>query len=95
MKKKLLLMTLAVTTMVLAGCGSSAGEETAEAENSSAIESSATEDTTESSAEEKSETAEATAETTQISDESVALAAALDPNTEYVFGTAALSYEEF
>ncbi|MBE5830207.1 MAG: hypothetical protein E7306_00525 [Butyrivibrio sp.] len=95
MKKRLLLMTLAVTTMVLAGCGSSAGEETAEAENSSAIESSATEDTTESSAEEKSESAEATAEATQISEESVALAAALDPNTEYVFGTAALSYEEF
>ncbi len=95
MKKRLLLMTLAVSTMALAGCGSSAGEDAAEVENSSAIESSTVEDATEVSAEEKSDVEEASAETTQISEEPVALAAALDPATEYVFGTAALSYEEF
>ncbi len=95
MKKKVLAAVLAVSTVVMAGCGSEVqneavnneGGETVSAEAS--VEESAAE---ESAAEDSSSDAQATAE---ISDEAVPMAAALDPNTEYVFGTATLTYAEF
>ncbi|MBO5622236.1 MAG: hypothetical protein J5959_11485, partial [Butyrivibrio sp.] len=93
MKKKLLTMSMAVMTAMLAGCGSQAEVTEVGAPESSveaSEESSAAVDESSVGASD-----EANAEATTVEDEETPLAAALDPNTEYVFGTATLTFAEF
>ena len=90
MKKKVLAAVLAVSTVVMAGCGSEVENEAVNNEGSETV--SAEASVEESSTEGSSSEVQATAE---ISEEDVPMAAALDPNTEYVFGTATLTYAEF
>ncbi|MBQ9589865.1 MAG: hypothetical protein IJR29_06755 [Butyrivibrio sp.] len=93
MKKKLLTMSMAVVTAMLAGCGSQAEVTEVGAPESSvevSEESSAAVDESSVGASD-----EANAEATTVEDEETPLAAALDPNTEYVFGTATLTFAEF
>ena len=80
MKKRVLAAVLAVATLSMVGCGSESV--TVEPE----------EETLESSAEESVESA---AQSTAIEDEKTPAEAALDPNADYVYGTATLTYAEF
>lgn len=91
MKKKVLAMTLAVMTFAMAGCGNVA--EDANADNAASVVSSG-ETAAEGASDESAAVESASVEAT-IAEEEVPLAAALDPNTEYVFGTATLTYAEF
>ena len=80
MKKRVLAAVLAVAALSMVGCG-----------NKSVV-SEADETTGEVSAE---ASVESDAESTVIEDEETAAGAALDPNAEYVYGTATLTYAEF
>ncbi|SFC53456.1 hypothetical protein [Butyrivibrio sp. YAB3001] len=86
MKKKICAIVLSGIMLSMVGCGSS-NEVPAEGETSEEKE------VTETA--ESSEEQEAAQEQTTVEESEVALAAALDPNTEYVFGTATLSYADF
>ena len=80
MKKRVLAAVLAVAALSMVGCGSES------------VVSEADETTGEVSAE---ASVESDAESTVIEDEETAAGAALDPNAEYVYGTATLTYAEF
>ncbi|WP_029233501.1 LptM family lipoprotein [Butyrivibrio sp. VCB2006] len=83
MKKRIVTLALAISALSLAGCGSQAPEASADVENA---ESAASQDSTDDKSAES---------TTILADESTPLASSLDPNSEYVFGTATLSYTDF
>lgn len=80
MKKRVLAAVLTVAALSMVGCGSES------------VVSEADETTGEVSAE---ASVESDAESTVIEDEETAAGAALDPNAEYVYGTATLTYAEF
>ncbi|MBQ9302848.1 hypothetical protein [Butyrivibrio sp.] len=80
MKKRVLAAVLAVAALSMVGCGS----ESAVSESDVVA--------SEASAE---ASVESDAESTVIEDEETAAGTALDPNAEYVYGTATLTYAEF
>lgn len=91
MKKRLLAVSLAVMAFAMTGCGSVPGEVSAEGASTEVSEGANADNA--ASVVSNGDTAAAVEAT--IADQEVALAAALDPNTEYVFGTATLTYAEF
>lgn len=92
MKKKILgMIMMTAVALAAAGCGSSeAADVQANADNNANTEAADGGAEAVSSLEE-----EQAAQDVTVEEEAVPLAAQLDPNTEYVFGTASLSYADF